>query len=140
MSSYKIDVPESKIDNLRKKLDTATFPDELDSDDQWRYGAPLKEVKRLAEAWKTFDWRKAEAKLNEIPQYMTSIKVEGYDALDIHYVFQPSPVKDAIPLLFCHGCKLQCITCVSYILMLSRAGIILGSNQDAPNPDFEDSR
>jgi hypothetical protein len=140
MSSYKIDVPESKIDNLRKKLDTATFPDELDSDDQWRYGAPLKEVKRLAEAWKTFDWRKAEAKLNEIPQYMTSIKVEGYDALDIHYVFQPSPVKDAIPLLFCHGCKLQSITCVSYILMLSRAGIILGGNQDAPNPDFEDSR
>ncbi len=107
MSSYKIDVPESKIENLRKKLDAATFPDELDSDDQWQYGAPLKEVKRLAEAWKTFDWRKAEAKLNVIPQYMTSIKVKGYDDLDIHYVFQPSPVKSAIPLLFCHGCKLS---------------------------------
>jgi hypothetical protein len=104
MSSYTINVPESAIEALHKKLDAATFPDELVASEQWAYGAPLKDVKRLAEAWKTFDWRKAEAKLNEIPQFMTSIKVEGFDPIDTHYVFQPSQVKNAIPLLFCHGC------------------------------------
>lgn len=105
MSTYKINVPDAAIEQLRAKLDTATFPDELDANEQWPYGAPLKDVKRLAEAWKTFDWRRAEAKLNEVPQYITSIRPEGFDTLDIHYVFLPSPVKDAIPLLFCHGCK-----------------------------------
>ena len=107
MSTYKIKVPDSAIETLRSKLETATFPDELESEEQWQYGSPLKDVKRLAEAWKTFDWRRAEARLNEIPQYMTSIQPEGFDALDIHYVFLPSPVKDAIPLLFCHGCMVE---------------------------------
>lgn len=105
MSSYKINVPDSAIQQLRNKLDNATFPDELDAAEQWPYGAPLKDVKRLAEGWKTFDWRKAEAKLNELPQFSTRIQPEGFDALDIHYVFVPSPEKNAIPLLFCHGCR-----------------------------------
>ena len=106
MSSYKIHVPDAAIELLHKKLDAAIFPDELDATDQWPYGAPLKHVKRLSEAWKTFEWRQAEAKLNQIPQFMTRIQPEGFDPLDIHYVFVRSPVKDAIPLLFCHGCML----------------------------------
>lgn len=107
MSSYQINIPDSKIESLRKKLDAATFPDELDASNQWAYGAPLSDVKRLAEAWKTFDWRKAEAKLNELPQFMTTVHPDGYDPIDIHYVYQRSAVKDAIPLLFCHGCAYE---------------------------------
>ena len=105
MSTFKIQVPDSAIETLHKKLDAATFPDEMDATDPWLYGAPLKDVKRLAEVWKNdFDWRKEEAKLNELPMFMTSITPDGLDPIDIHYVFQPSPVKNAIPLLFCHGC------------------------------------
>ena len=124
MTSYKINVPDSAIEQLRQKLDLAVFPDEVEAADQWPYGAPLKDVKRLAEAWKTFDWRKAEAKLNEIPQYTTRIQPEGFDALDIHYVFQPSPVKDAIPLLFCHGCMFDVSFYLFVLLTLGRARIL----------------
>lgn len=104
MSVYQINVPDAQIERLHKKLDLATFPDELESADQWKYGSPLTDIKRLTEAWKTFDWRKAEAKLNQLPQFMTSIKPDGFDPIDIHYIYQPSTVKNAIPLLFCHGC------------------------------------
>ncbi|KAK1808580.1 hypothetical protein LTR12_017051, partial [Friedmanniomyces endolithicus] len=68
------------------------------------YGAPLAEVKRLTEYWKTsYDWKAAEAKLNALPNFHKSIKVDGFPALDIHYLHQPSDSPDAIPLLFCHG-------------------------------------
>lgn len=105
MSQYRINVPDSAIERLKAKLEHATFPDELDAVDQWPYGAPLKEVKQLAEYWKNdFDWRKAEADLNDtLPQYTTSITPEGFDPIDLHYVHQPSPNPNAIPLIFVHG-------------------------------------
>ncbi|GAB7361114.1 hypothetical protein MBLNU230_g1151t1 [Neophaeotheca triangularis] len=103
MAAYEIAVPESKLQALREKLQVATFPDELDGA-AWDYGAPLKDVKRLAEYWKDgFDWRAHEAKLNELPNYHQPVKVDGFDELDIHYIHQPSDSSDAIPLLFAHG-------------------------------------
>ena len=100
---YRIDVPQSKIDKLRQKLSTAEFPDEL-SDAGWDMGAPLADVRRLAKAWETFDWRKVEEKLNETPQFHTDIEVDTYGTLDIHFVHQTSRTSSAIPLLFVHGC------------------------------------
>jgi hypothetical protein len=134
MAQYRIDVPDSALEKLRSKLNTTTFPDELDSVEQWWYGAPLKDVKRLTEAWKTFDWRRAEVRLNEIPQYMTSIQPEGYDPIDIHYVYVPSPEKDAIPLLFCHGCMFREAHSMYRALLLttSRAWVIHRGHQAAP--------
>ena len=70
----------------------------------WDYGAPLADVKRLAQYWETsFDWRAQEAKLNELPNYHQQIKADGFLKLDIHYLHQPSRSPDAIPLLFIHG-------------------------------------
>ena len=61
-------------------------------------------MKRLAQYWQNgFDWRAQEAKLNALPNFHRSIKVDGFPALDIHYLYQPSDSPDAIPLLFCHG-------------------------------------
>lgn len=107
MSSFTIHVPNEAIQKLKAKLETSTFPDELESDSPWAYGAPLEDVKRLAQKWKDFDWRKAEAELNELPNYRTTITPDGFDPLEIHYVYQPSPNKNAIPLLFSHGCKIS---------------------------------
>lgn len=108
MSAFTINVPDEAIRKLKTKLDLATFPDELETDNPWTYGAPLQDVKRLAQKWKDdFDWRKAEAELNELPNYRTTITVDGFGPLEIHYVYQPSPNKNAIPLLFSHGCKLR---------------------------------
>ncbi|KAF2767946.1 alpha/beta-hydrolase [Teratosphaeria nubilosa] len=103
MSSYQISVSEDKIQSLKQKLEIATFPDELDTA-AWDYGAPLGEVKRLAQVWRdSYDWRQEEAKLNALPNFHRPITVDGFGALDIHYLHQPSDSPDAIPLLFCHG-------------------------------------
>lgn len=102
---YQISVPQAKIDKLKAKLELAEFPDEL-PDSGWDLGAPLADVKRLAKAWEKYDWRKDEEALNKtLPQFHTGIKVDGFDELDIHFIWQKSEVKNAIPLLFVHGCK-----------------------------------
>jgi len=103
---FKISVADSQIDLLRKKLELATFPDEL-QDAEWRYGAPLVDIKRLVARWKDgFDWRAEEAKLNEeLPQFTREIEVTGHGALNIHYVHKKSTLETAIPLLFVHGCE-----------------------------------
>jgi len=106
MSAFTINVPDDAIERLKSKLEAATFPDELETDSPWSYGAPLKDVQRLAKVWKDgFDWRKSEAELNQLPNFRTTITVDGFDPLQIHYIYQPSPKKSAIPILFCHGCK-----------------------------------
>lgn len=68
-------------------------------------------MKRLTEAWGTCDWRQAEERLNEIPQYHTGIKINGFDELHIHFVWLKSKVENAIPLLFVHGCKSLAALC-----------------------------
>ena len=50
-----------------------------------------------------YDWRVHEAELNTLPQFTLPIRVDGFDTLEIHFVHQTSPRKDAIPLIFIHG-------------------------------------
>jgi pimeloyl-ACP methyl ester carboxylesterase len=101
---YTISVPDSAIEKLKRKLSDADYPDELDTADQWPYGSPLSDVKRLANHWETkFDWRKAESKLNELPNFRKPISVEGFGNIDVHFIHKKSPNPNAIPLLFCHG-------------------------------------
>src|SRR5271163_2754429 len=104
ISPYKIAVPQAKLDRLKQKLALADFPDELE-DAGWDYGVPLADIKRLTAYWHNgYDWRKAEAELNEtLPQFTVDIQVEGFETLKIHFVHQKSEVKGAIPLLFAHG-------------------------------------
>lgn len=101
---FKIAVPDSAIKRLKDKLELATWPDEVSFSNDWSYGAPLADVKRLAKKWQNdFDWRAHERKLNELPQFSTTIQVDGFDDLQVHFVHQKSPNPDSIPLLFCHG-------------------------------------
>ncbi|KAH8077024.1 alpha/beta-hydrolase [Cristinia sonorae] len=101
--SFKLAVPDTELDYLRKKLDLVRFPDELE-DAGWQYGVPMDAVRRLTARWKEgFDWRAAEAKINELPQFTRDIEVEGFGTLNIHYVHQKTVAKNAIPLLFVHG-------------------------------------
>ena len=102
---FTIAVPDDRLQRLRAKLELTEFPDELD-EAGWDYGAPLADVKRLIAYWKDeFDWKKQEADINKLPQFQTQIKVDGYEALKIHFVHQKSTSSKAIPLLFVHGCK-----------------------------------
>lgn len=102
---FKIAVPDADIEKLKTKLSLATFPQDVDMSDSWSYGTPLKDIKRLAAYWQNgFDWRAAEAKLNEqLSQFTTTISVDGFDDIDVHFVHHKSDRPDSIPLLFSHG-------------------------------------
>lgn len=70
----------------------------------WELGSPLSDVARLKQYWQTqFDFSKFQQQINELPQYVTPVTVEGFGTLDIHFVWQKSQIKNAIPLLFVHG-------------------------------------
>lgn len=121
---FKIAVPDAAIDSLKSKLADASFADPVEFSDDWNYGSPLTDVQRLAKRWHNgFDWRKQEAKLNELPQFTTPIPVDGFDTLNIHFVHQKSAKPGSIPLLFVHGCQLYfpcylaraCLTDVPFI-------------------------
>ena len=101
---FKINVPDTDIDVLKQKLKLTRLPDELDEAD-WEYGVPLADVKRLVAYWKNgYDWRKAEAQINELPMFTRDIDVDDFGTLNIHYVHKKSECVNAIPLLFVHGC------------------------------------
>ncbi|KAN0088172.1 Alpha/Beta hydrolase fold [Tylopilus felleus] len=101
---FRIAVSDGQLDLLRRKLELATFPDELEDAD-WKYGVPLADIKRLVARWKNgYDWRKYEKELNdELPMFTRDIDVDDFGTLDIHYVHMKSTVTNAMPLLYCHG-------------------------------------
>lgn len=101
---FKLNVSDADLDLLRKKLELARFPDELEGAG-WDYGVPLADVKRLVAHWTHgFDWRKSEAEINKLDMYTRDIEVDGFGNLNIHFLHQKSKVPNAIPLLFVHGC------------------------------------
>ncbi|CAG8962453.1 hypothetical protein HYFRA_00014183 [Hymenoscyphus fraxineus] len=122
---FQIAVPQEKIDKFKLKLSLTELPDELEGSG-WDYGVPLAEMKRLTKAYEKWDWRQAEARLNKLPQYTTTIKVDGYDELDIHFLWQKSKVKNAIPLLMVHGVWPSSFVEFQHILPL------LADNPDGP--------
>lgn len=85
---YSISVPEDALVYLKQRLAFAKLPTQLEpgsNEDHWDFGVPVAAMQRLVEYWKTgFDWRKAESRLNELPQYRTQIEVEGFGSLNIH--------------------------------------------------------
>ncbi|CAI6331167.1 unnamed protein product [Periconia digitata] len=104
ITPFKISVTDEKLARLQQKLALTDFPDECVDAVNWCHGTPLSDVKRLIQHWKnSFDWRASEATLNEFPQYTTRINIDSFGQQELHFVHQPSQVKNAIPLLFLHG-------------------------------------
>ncbi|TGO19210.1 hypothetical protein BTUL_0005g00580 [Botrytis tulipae] len=121
---FQISVPQAKIDTLKTKLSLAEFPDELENA-EWDMGAPLSDVKRLAKAWEQWDWRVAEEKLNktlEGLQFTTGVEVDGFGELDVHFLWQKSEVKGAVPLLFVHGWPGSFLEAVQLLPLLQQPG------------------
>ena len=138
---FKVVVPDADIELLQQKLELVRFPDELDGA-AWDYGSPLADVKRLTERWKSgFDWRKAEAQMNELPMFTRDIDVEGFGTLNIHYVHQVSDVKNAIPLLFVHGCEFQLGRGLQFTVLinLTRRAWTFSRSEKAP-PALDEGR
>jgi pimeloyl-ACP methyl ester carboxylesterase len=95
---FRVDIPEEALDDLRRRIAATRWPSrELVADRS--QGVQLATMQELARHWTTdYDWRKAEARLNALPQFTTTI-----DGVDIHFLHVKSPHEDALPLIMTHG-------------------------------------
>jgi pimeloyl-ACP methyl ester carboxylesterase len=89
---------QTALDELRRRIAATRWPEKETVADSSQ-GVPLTTMQDLARYWATdYDWRKAEAKLNAFPQFMTTI-----DGLDIHFIHVRSKHPNALPLVITHG-------------------------------------
>jgi pimeloyl-ACP methyl ester carboxylesterase len=95
---FRIDVPEEDLIDLRRRIDATRWPDRETVKDPSQ-GVQFATMQKLARYWATgYDWRRIEAKLNALPQFITAI-----DGLDIHFIHVRSKHQDALPLVVTHG-------------------------------------
>ncbi|MGS2616443.1 epoxide hydrolase family protein [Micromonospora sp. LZ34] len=95
---FTIEIPESELKALRARIAATRWPEPETVNDQSQ-GVPLATSQALARYWeKEYDWRKVEARLNALPQFITEI-----DGLDIHFLHVRSKHEDALPLIVTHG-------------------------------------
>lgn len=98
MRPFRVDIPQAELDDLGRRLAATRWPDELPGAG-WSRGVPLAYLRELAEYWRTeYDWRRAEARLNEFPQFLTEI-----DGVQVHFLHVRSPHQDATPIILTHG-------------------------------------
>jgi pimeloyl-ACP methyl ester carboxylesterase len=94
----RVNVPEAELAELRKRISATRWPDRETVTDQTQ-GVQLATTQALARYWATdYDWRKVEAKLNALPNFITEI-----DGLDIHFIHVCSKHENALPLIVTHG-------------------------------------
>jgi pimeloyl-ACP methyl ester carboxylesterase len=95
---FRVAMPEEAIADLRRRVAATRWPDgETVADDS--QGVRLAMMQELARYWATdYDWRKCEARLNDLPNFMTEI-----DGLDIHFIHVRSQHENALPLIVTHG-------------------------------------
>lgn len=95
---FHIDVPEDALIDLRRRLAATRWPDKETVADESQ-GVPLATQQSLVRYWQTdYDWRKVEARLNALPQFITEI-----DGVDIHFIHVRSKNANALPLIVTHG-------------------------------------
>jgi pimeloyl-ACP methyl ester carboxylesterase len=95
---FRVSVPEEDLVELRRRIATTRWPDPETVGDRSQ-GVQLAKLQELVRYWTDgYDWRKAEAKLNALPQFVTKI-----DGLDIHFLHVRSQHPDALPLVMTHG-------------------------------------
>ena len=95
---FRVHVSAEALTDLRHRLQATRWPDKETVTDQTQ-GAQLARLQALVQYWGSgYDWRKAEATLNALPQFTTNI-----DGLDIHFIQVKSKEKNALPVLITHG-------------------------------------
>jgi pimeloyl-ACP methyl ester carboxylesterase len=95
---FRVNVPEAGLVDLRRRLAATRWPDKEIVADQSQ-GVKLKTIQQLVKYWETdYDWRKVEARLNALPQFVTEI-----DGIDIHFIHVRSKHDNALPVIVTHG-------------------------------------
>lgn len=95
---FSVHIPQKKVDDLKRRILATQWPERETVNDKSQ-GVQLAVMQQLAHYWATgYDWRKVEAKLNALPQFITNI-----DGLDIHFIHVRSKHKNALPIIITHG-------------------------------------
>jgi len=95
---YKIEIPDSVLDDLKSRLERTRWPDELPGTD-WDYGSNLDYVKELVEYWRTkFDWHAQEKLINSFSHFKSEV-----DGLNIHFIHEKGKGPNPMPLVITHG-------------------------------------
>jgi pimeloyl-ACP methyl ester carboxylesterase len=98
MQPFRVDIPQADLDDLKRRIAETRWPVGL-PEAGWARGVPVDYIRELAEYWRTtYDWRAAEARLNEFPQFITEI-----DGAKVHFLHVRSPEPDAVPMVITHG-------------------------------------
>ena len=95
---FTIDVPQSEIDALRKRLANTRWAPELDNEN-WSYGVNGTYLRELMTYWQDdFDWRAQEARMNDFPQFRAEI-----DGVPIHFIHVRGKGPNPVPIILNHG-------------------------------------
>jgi pimeloyl-ACP methyl ester carboxylesterase len=123
---FRVNVPEEQIVDLRRRIAATRWPERETVPDESQ-GVQLAALQEIAGYWATgYDWRKAEAKLNALPQFITEI-----DGLDIHFIHVRSKHESALPLIVTHGWPGSVLEQVKIIDPLTNPTAHGGSASDA---------
>ena len=95
---FRVNVPEAQLADLHRRVQATVWPERETVGDATQ-GVQLATMRALAQRWANgYDWRKVEARLNALPQFVTQI-----DGLDIHFIHVRSKHQNALPLIVTHG-------------------------------------
>ncbi len=94
---FQVRFPDEALADLKRRVSATHWPDRENVADDTQ-GVKLDTMQKLAKHWETYDWRKVEARLNALPQFLTEI-----DGLDIHFIHVKSKHADALPMIVTHG-------------------------------------
>src|SRR5436305_6128728 len=123
---FQVDIPEEELAEMRRRIAATRWPSkELVADRS--QGVQLATIQALASYWATdYDWRKAEEKLNALPQFTTQI-----DGADIHFIHVKSATENALPLIMTHGWPGSVVELLETVGPLTDPAAHGGSAEDA---------
>src|SRR6266446_3034063 len=123
---FRVHVSDAALMDLKRRINATRWPDKETVADQSQ-GAQLARLQPLVQYWGNgYDWRKAEAKLNALPQFMTNI-----DGLDVHFIHVRSRHKNALPVIITHGWPGSVLELINVIGPLTDPTAHGGSAEDA---------
>jgi pimeloyl-ACP methyl ester carboxylesterase len=95
---FRVDVPDAELTDLRRRIKATRLPEKEPVTDLSQ-GVPLATIEKLTRRWTNgYDWRKCEARINAVPNFITEI-----DGLDVHFVHARSQHENALPIIITHG-------------------------------------
>ena len=122
---FKINFPEAELTDLRRRIQATKWPERELVGDQSQ-GVQLATMQALARHWESYDWRRCEARLNALPNFITEI-----DGLDIHFIHVRSQHADALPLIVTHGWPGSIVEQLKIVEPLTNPGAHGGRASDA---------